>query len=83
LPDDIPPSLARAALAAEPAFRRAKGHVDAGAAGACEPLMAPWRLFLPSFDLPLAAAVARLVGARAIPEPPFCGPIGVGPWSNA
>jgi hypothetical protein len=45
--------------------------------------MAPWRLFLPSFDLPLARAASRLIDAEPIPDPPCSGPIGVEPWCNA
>src|SRR5690606_34874889 len=53
----VPQSLVDAALAAEPAFRReagAAGVRERNAAGLVEPVMTPWRLFLPSFDLALA-----------------------------
>ena len=96
--EGIPPSLAKAAAAAEPAVLRGPGGPVAdpitcpitgpitgiGSEKArFQPVMAPWRLFLPGFDLPLARAVAGLVGAPALPDPPFSGPIGVGRWSNA
>jgi tRNA(Ile)-lysidine synthase len=85
-PDGAPAGLARAAFAAEPAVLR--GPEGPGTDPGCEdpgvePVMAPWRLFLPCFDLPLARAAAGLVGAAPIPEPPFSGPIGIGPWCNA
>jgi tRNA(Ile)-lysidine synthase len=70
----LPRSLVGAARAAEPALRPAKpgaGLIDAAALHCLEPVMAPWRLFLPSFDLVVARAVADLVGAPAIPRPPF------------
>lgn len=37
------------------------------------PVLAPWRVFLPSFDLALARSLARLVGAADIPSPPLAG----------
>ena len=37
------------------------------------PILAPWRQFLPSFELALARAVASLIGAPEIPAPPFAG----------
>lgn len=37
------------------------------------PVLAPWRLFLPSFDLALARILAPLVGAADIPSPPLAG----------
>lgn len=85
-PDDAPASLAKAAFAAEPIFLRGAEHPPAAGDSekpVFEPVMAPWRLFMPCFDLPLARAVATLVGARPIPGSPFSGPIGVEPWSNA
>jgi tRNA(Ile)-lysidine synthase len=84
-PGLAPQSLVRAASAAEPAFWRRTGRsaVEAREKGRCEPVMAPWLLFLPSFDLALAGAVARLIDASPIPRPPFSGSIGVEPWSNA
>jgi tRNA(Ile)-lysidine synthase len=79
----VPQSLSNPAQAAEPVFRRETGGPERNAAGLAEPVLAPWRLFLPSFDLTLAGAVADLVGARPVPAPPFSGRIGVEPWSNA
>jgi tRNA(Ile)-lysidine synthase len=37
------------------------------------PILAPWTLFLPDFDLAPAGAVARLIGAEEPPAPPFTG----------
>lgn len=70
----LPPSLVDAARAAEPALWPATpgaGLIDTAAPHCFEPVLAPWRLFLPSFDLVAARAVADLVGAPAIPGPPF------------
>jgi tRNA(Ile)-lysidine synthase len=86
VPAGVPQSLSNAALAAEPAFRRETGGMNApeeNAAGLAEPVMAPWRFFLPSFDLALAGAVADLLGARPVPAPPFSGRIGIESWTNA
>lgn len=83
---DTSAGLAAAAFAAEPAVLRGPAGSVAlvgGKNAGFEPVMAPWRLFLPAFDLPLARAVAALIGAAPIPAPPFSGPIGIGPWCNA
>jgi tRNA(Ile)-lysidine synthase len=73
-PLDTSPSFIEAALAAEPGLWRggefAGFAVDAGAA---RRIIAPWARFLPSFDLALARAVAALIGADPIPQPPFAG----------
>jgi tRNA(Ile)-lysidine synthase len=37
------------------------------------PILAPWALFLPDFDLAPAIAAARLIGAEEPPTPPFTG----------
>lgn len=74
-----PPSLVRAALAAEPALPAGEGG-EAGALlaetsspVAAQRLVPPWSRLLPCFDLPLAAAVARTVGAAPYPSPPCHG----------
>ncbi|ESZ18609.1 tRNA lysidine(34) synthetase TilS [Mesorhizobium sp. L48C026A00] len=71
-----PPSLVRAALAAEPVLWRASEHpgdspVLPGMA-VC-PVVAPFARFLPSFDLAPAGTVAALIGAPRLPAPPFGG----------
>lgn len=62
---DVPAGVGRAVRATMPQL--------AGSQLTAVPVLAPWRRFLPSFDLVLAGAVARLVGAADIPSPPFAG----------
>ena len=59
---DAPASLVRQA---------ADGIPDAGLGRMAVPVAAPWARYLPLFDLAPARAVARLIGASEIPEPPF------------
>lgn len=65
LPAHVPESLARAALAAEPAVARAGKNV------ALMPVVAPFARFLPGFDLESAGILAELVEASPIPRPPL------------
>lgn len=81
---DVPPALARAAQAAEPALFSGKtliGPVLAPSAASdsalAAPAVAPFARFLPGFDRPLAAALHRLAGAPALPSPPW--PEHIGP----
>ncbi|MEP9387215.1 tRNA lysidine(34) synthetase TilS [Mesorhizobium sp. KR9-304] len=70
----LPRSLARAAWAGQPIFQSsASGPVRTDPPdGIClVPVAAPYARFLPSFDLDLAEAVNRLIGAPQIPAPPF------------
>jgi tRNA(Ile)-lysidine synthase len=77
--DGTPPSLVRAALAAEPALWRGGeclGLAQDGPASpaiATWPVVAPFARFLPSFDLAPAGAVAGLIGTPRIPAMPFGG----------
>ncbi|KAA3447048.1 tRNA lysidine(34) synthetase TilS [Mesorhizobium sp. SARCC-RB16n] len=76
---ETPPSLMRAALAAEPASLQAVE--TAGPAPdwptsqgfAASPVVAPFARFLPSFDLAPARAVAGLIGAAPLPALPLHG----------
>ncbi|TIO09858.1 tRNA lysidine(34) synthetase TilS [Mesorhizobium sp.] len=83
--DGTPPSLVRAALAAEPALWRSHpGEYPGECLGlvqdstvssrmaAC-PVVAPFARFLPSFDLAPARTVAALIGAPLVPAMPFRG----------
>jgi tRNA(Ile)-lysidine synthase len=75
--DDIPTSLKRSALAAEPALWRDEqclgliGENGTRQEISCHLVLAPWNLFLPSFDLAAARAVAALLCAKPLPEPPL------------
>ena len=73
----VPPSLVRAALAAEPALLSGDRRV-ALLDGSTSPVAAvrlapPWSRFLPCFDMALAGAVARIVGAPPFRSPPCHG----------
>lgn len=77
---DLPASLERAALTAEPGLFRlenligpATGTVAAENGVIATPLVAPFSRFLPGFDLALAAALGRLVGAP---------PLAASPWKH-
>ncbi|CAH2403443.1 tRNA lysidine(34) synthetase TilS [Mesorhizobium escarrei] len=78
-----PPSLVRAALAAEPVLWRASerpGECSGSAQDgpvlpgrAVRPVVAPFARLLPSFDLAPAGTVAALIGAPRLPATPFAG----------
>jgi len=72
-----PPSLVRAAFAAEPAAPADDGTgvlLDRSTSlVAAARLAPPWSRFLPCFDMALAGAVARIVGAPPFPQPPCHG----------
>ncbi|MEI9431274.1 tRNA lysidine(34) synthetase TilS [Mesorhizobium sp. Cs1299R1N3] len=76
---ETPPSLLRAALAAEPALLEAFGKAGpapdwpAPQGFAASPIVSPFARFLPSFDLALARAVAGLIGAAPLPALPLRG----------
>ncbi len=69
-----PPYLIRSAAASQPALWNT-GECQGLAADArgitCHPLVAPWARYLPSFDLEIAGAMARLTGAEEPPCRPF------------
>lgn len=65
---DAPESLVRAALAVEPGLFADGAFVGPGAG---VPVVAPFARFLPGFDLALAAALGRLVGAPPLPAMPW------------
>jgi tRNA(Ile)-lysidine synthase len=65
---DAPRDLARAAAAAIP-------RLEGNPGTSVTPVAAPWARYLPGFDLPLAGAVSRLIGAAAIPSAPWRGHI--------
>ncbi|TPI13441.1 tRNA lysidine(34) synthetase TilS [Mesorhizobium sp. B4-1-3] len=89
LSEDVPQSLSRAALAAEPSLW--SGGVCLGFAGgdagllpvSAVPAVAPFARFLPSFDIEPAAAIASLVGAPPLPAPPFHRHDGGRGWAKA
>ncbi|MCO5064724.1 MAG: tRNA lysidine(34) synthetase TilS [Rhizobiaceae bacterium] len=65
-PAPAPDSLIRAARRAEPILPPDRAKI---------PVVAPWRQFLPVFDLVLANEVGRLIGASRLPSLPFQGHI--------
>lgn len=71
----VPPgasqALVLAALAAEPACRRGEVFVGPATPSPLRPVLAPWRLFLPAFDLAPAAALRRLLGLSDLPPSPW------------
>lgn len=74
----VPPALARAAQAAEPALFAGETLIGpapapsaVGDTVSAAPTVAPFARFLPGFDRPLAAALHRLTGAPALPSPPW------------
>lgn len=81
--DGTPPSLVRAALAAEPVPWRASELLGECVGSAQDspvlpgmavcPVVAPFARFLPSFDLAPAGTVAALIGAPLLPATPFSG----------
>ncbi|GLS39654.1 tRNA(Ile)-lysidine synthase [Mesorhizobium tianshanense] len=85
--DGTPPSLVRAALAAEPALWRSSEYLGeypgeflglvqdspVSSRMAARPVVAPFSRFLPSFDLAPARTVAALIGAPLVPAVPFSG----------
>ncbi|RWM21961.1 MAG: tRNA lysidine(34) synthetase TilS [Mesorhizobium sp.] len=81
--DGTPPSLVRAALAAEPVLWRASEYPGECFGSAQDspvlpgmavcPVVAPFARFLPSFDLAPAGTVAALIGAPLLPATPFSG----------
>ncbi|RWA70161.1 tRNA lysidine(34) synthetase TilS [Mesorhizobium sp.] len=86
---DVPASVLRRALAAEPALWRGGERLDFADGGTAPPPMAtvavvsPFARFLPSFDLEPAAAVAALIGAPPLPPLPFRGHDRDGAWAKA
>ncbi len=76
---EVPPSLARAALAVEPASwqtAESDGSTQGGRTSpgfATRPVIAPFARFLPSFDLAPARAMASLIGAEPVPASPWRG----------
>ncbi|MBL8584220.1 MAG: hypothetical protein JNL61_18600 [Rhizobiaceae bacterium] len=87
-PDGVPQSIVRAALATQPVVLPAsmyatgerfagaearRSGLGAGTSAVPKPILAPWNLFLPDFDLAPASAIARLIGAPSPPPSPFTG----------
>jgi len=61
---------ARRAASAMPRLRFEDGETVPADAVTAEPVIAPYLRFLPRFDLPLADALARILGCLRFPSPP-------------
>ncbi|MCO5070999.1 MAG: tRNA lysidine(34) synthetase TilS [Rhizobiaceae bacterium] len=72
-PQAVPASICRAAAQSRPLFRDANGTYEVRSDATVVPVLAPWRCFLPAFDLVLARTVSELLSADEIPAPPFVG----------
>ncbi|WP_416407473.1 tRNA lysidine(34) synthetase TilS [Agrobacterium rosae] len=72
LPDSIPKGVAKRVMQAMPTVEVEGDQGPALEAGevVIRPLLAPYDLFLPRFDLELANAIARLIGRSPYPQPP-------------
>lgn len=72
LPQFVPPGIAKRVFQAMPVIETGGAKVTlSGADGvAIRPVLAPYDLFLPRFDLELASAIAHLLQCRAYPQPP-------------
>ena len=55
---------------AVPCLKFEHGGIAPGEAAAIAPLIAPYARFLPRFDLPIADALARILGLPPFPSPP-------------
>jgi tRNA(Ile)-lysidine synthase len=70
-PESFPAAMARLAAGAEPVFLDERGEGLDVKGWAAIPVLAPWARFLPAFDLAPARALATLVGAPSLPDPPL------------
>jgi tRNA(Ile)-lysidine synthase len=69
--NELPPRLASGAMAAQPALQGERGALAKLDREQCEPLVPPFARILLAFDIPLAQALAHLLGAREFPSPPY------------
>jgi tRNA(Ile)-lysidine synthase len=71
----VPPgasqALVLAALRAEPGLWKDGTFAHPATPTPLRPILAPWRLFLPSFDLAPAATLRRLFGLADLPQSPW------------
>lgn len=70
---ELPPRLVSGAMAAQPALRGERGRPARLDEEQFEPLVPPFARILLAFDIPLAQALAGLLGAREFPSPPYAG----------
>ncbi|KAA3513409.1 tRNA lysidine(34) synthetase TilS [Agrobacterium rosae] len=72
LPSSIPKGVAKRVMQTRPATEVEGDQSPALEAGdvVIRPLLAPYDLFLPRFDLELANVIARLIGRSPYPQPP-------------
>lgn len=70
---ELPPRLVSGAMAAQPALQGERGPPVRLDEDQFEPLVPPFARILLAFDIPLAQALAGLLGARKFPSPPYAG----------